>query len=90
MHGLPIIANATTGLKEMIEDGQTGWHIPVMEYEDRVEIDTILLSEKILYLLLHPAKAREMGRNGRKRYLKEYSSEVFRRNMLQFYKSLFQ
>ena len=36
---------------------------------------------------LHAVEAKVLGQNGRKRYLEEYSSEVFRRNMLEFYRS---
>jgi len=87
MHGLPIIGSTSTGLKEMIEDGETGLHIPVIEYEDRVEIDSSLLSEKMLYLLQHPSERERMGINARKRYLKYYSLDIFRKNMLKFYQS---
>ena len=88
MHGLPLVATATSGLNEVVDD-TCGLKIPLIEQPDRVEIDTDLLAEKIIYLLQHPEEARKMGRNGRKRYLKEYTSEVFRRNMLNFYQSLY-
>ena len=89
MHGLPVIGSTSTGLKEMIVDGETGLHIPVIEYDDRVEIDTSLLAEKILYLLQHPEERLHMGVNARRRYLEKYSLPVFRKNMLDFYQSLF-
>lgn len=88
MHGLPVIGSTTTGLEEMIVDGETGWHIPVMEFDDSAEIDPSLLTEKILYLLQHTEKRRIMGMNARKRYEELYSSEVMTENMLNFYKSL--
>lgn len=84
MHELPIVATATSGLNEVVDD-TCGLKVPIMAYPDRVEIDTDLLAEKILYLLQHPAEAKEMGQNGRRRYLKEYSSEIFRSNMLKLY-----
>jgi len=89
MHGLPIIGNTSTGLKEMILDGKTGLHIPVIEYEDRVDIDTSLLAEKMLYLLQNPKERKLLGANARKRYEDVYSSEVFRKKMIAFYSSLF-
>ena len=89
MHGLPVVGSNTTGLKEMIEDGVTGLHIPVIEYDDRAEIDTDLLAEKMLYLLQHPDERKRMGANARKRYETVYSAEIFRQNMLDFYNSLF-
>ena len=89
MHGIPIIGSTSTGLKEMIIDGETGLHIPVIEYNDRAEIDTDLLAEKMLYLLQHPDERQRMGVNARKRYETVYSAEIFRQNMLDFYQSLF-
>ena len=88
MHGLPIVATATSGLNEVVDD-MCGLKVPVTGLSDRVEIDKTLLVQKILYLLQHPVEARKIGQNGRKRYLKEYTSEVFRRNMLQLYESFF-
>ena len=89
MHNIPMVSTAAPGLAEMTEDGISSLQVPLIEHPDRVEIDTELLAEKMLYLLQHPAEAQKIGQNARKRYLKEYSSEVFRKNMLQFYKSLF-
>jgi len=34
LHSLPITVSTTTGLKEMIVDGETGFHIPVIESVD--------------------------------------------------------
>lgn len=87
MHGLPIAATATSGLNEVIDE-TSGIKVPIIEYPDRVEIDANLLAEKILYILEHPEEAKRLGKNARIRYLKEYSSEVFRRNMLKFYQSI--
>ncbi len=87
MHGLPIIGTST-GMFEMVENNVTGIHIPVVEYIDRTEIDISLLAENILYLLQHPIEAKQMGQNGRRRYLEKYSSAIFRTNMLKLYKSV--
>lgn len=89
MHGVPLIASTSTGLKEMVEDGITGFHIPVIEYPNKMEIDSSLLAEKILYLLQHPEERKYMKNNARKRYERVYSFDVFRENMLGFYNSLF-
>jgi glycosyltransferase len=88
MHKLPVIATATSGLNEVVDD-YCGIKVPIMELPNRIEIDVMFLTEKILYLLQHPKIARKMGKKGREKYLKEYSSEVFHRNMLQFYESLY-
>ena len=88
MHALPVVSTATSGLNEVVDDN-CGLKIPVIEQSDKVEIDTGLLAEKILYLLQHPEEARKMGGNGRKRYEKLFTSEIFGRNMVNFYQSLF-
>lgn len=86
MHGLPIIGTST-GLYEMVENDITGLLVPVIEHSDRMEIDSSLLAEKILYMLESPAEAKRMGQNGRRRYLSNYSSEMFCENMLKIYES---
>lgn len=87
MHGLPIIGSTSAGLYEMVENNVTGLHIPVIEYADKTEIDSSLLAEKMLYLLPHPIETKRMGQNGRRRYLNNYSSNIFRGNMLKMYES---
>jgi glycosyltransferase len=87
MHELPIVATATSGLNEVVDD-TCGLKIPITILPDRVEINATLLAEKIIYLLQHPTEAKQMGQNGRKRYLYNYSLEIFRRNMLQIYESI--
>ena len=88
MHGIPLIASTSTGLKEMVEDRVTGLHIPVIEHQVKVEIDTALLAEKMLYLLEHPEERNRMSMNARHRYESVYSTDIFRQNMLDFYQSL--
>ena len=88
MHGLPIVATTTSGLNEVVDES-CGLKVPVVEHADSVEIDTKLLADKIIYLMRHPKEAKNIGQNGRKRYLNKYSSEVFGENMLDFYRSLY-
>ena len=89
MHELPIVATATSGLNEVVDES-CGLKVPLIVSPDSVEIDTSLLAQKIVYLLQNPKEAKRLGKNGRKRYLEKYSSEVFGKNMIAFYKSLFQ
>lgn len=88
MHRLPIVATATSGLNEVVDD-TCGLKVPLTTESDNVMIDTNLLAEKILYLLQNPNERKRVGDNARKRYEELYSSEVFRKNMLNFYNSLF-
>ena len=87
MHELPVIVTATSGLDEVVDD-TCGLKIPVTVLPEKVEIDAALLAEKILYLLEHPVEAKLMGENGRRRFLDNFSSEIFRENMLRMYKSI--
>ena len=87
MHELPIVATATSGLNEVVDE-TCGLKVPVIESHDRIEIDTGLLAEKIIYMIKHPDEAMKMGSNGRKRFLKKYSLEIFQNNMLNFYNSI--
>lgn len=87
MHGLPIVATATSGLNEVVDES-CGRKVPLSVSTDEVTIDTDLLAEQIVYLLRHPEEARRLGQNGRRRYLSEYTSERFGQRMLAFYESL--
>jgi len=89
MHELPIVATATSGLNEVVDE-TCGLKVPLVQTKDNVEIDTGLLAEKIVYLLEHPDYAKRLGVNARKRYEQLYSIEVFRKNMMDFYQSLYE
>lgn len=56
--GKPVVSTATTGAKEIIQDGHNGFLVPIGDAE--------ALADKILYLLDHPQEAEEMGERGRK------------------------
>lgn len=87
MHRLPMVATATSGMNEVVDD-TCALKIPIIPYSDKVEIDIDLLAEKILYLLQYPKEARRLGKNGRERYEKMYTSEIFGQEMIRFYQSL--
>jgi glycosyltransferase involved in cell wall biosynthesis len=89
MHSIPIIASTSTGLSEMVKEGTTGLHIPVMEYPDHTEIDIALLSEKILFLLQNSSLRRKMGLNSRLRYEQIYTLSHMKKSMLALYTSLY-
>lgn len=87
MHSLPIVVSRTSGLNEIVDE-ISGLKVSLIEYPDRIEIDTDLLAEKILFLLQQPEIAKQIGKNGFVRYSGNYTSEIFRWNMIQFYQSL--
>lgn len=84
MHELPIVATATSGLNEVVDES-CGLKIPIHILPEIVEIDTSVLAEKIVFLLQNPIEAKQLGKNGRKRYVEKYSSCVFGGNMKTFY-----
>ena len=87
IHALPLVVTATSGLNEVV-DHTCGLKISLTKLPDRIEIDVSLLAQKILYLLQHSTEAEIIGQNGRKRYMANYSSEIFCQNMLHLYSSL--
>lgn len=48
MHGLPVVATATSGLDEVVDDS-CGLKVPLAVSADQVEIDADRLAEKILF-----------------------------------------
>ena len=88
MHGIPLITSTSAGLKEMVEDGITGFHVPVTEQTDKKEIDTDLLAEKILNILQNSDERKKMGEHARKRFEELYTSNRARKNMLELYNQL--
>jgi glycosyltransferase len=87
MHALPLVVTATSGLNEVVDD-ICGFKIPLIESDDKLEPDTSALADRILYLLKNPDKAKELGNNARRKYLENYSADVFQANMLEIYNTL--
>lgn len=55
--GKPVVSTATSGAKEIIQDGVNGYLVPIG--------DAQALADKIIYLLEHPDAAKKMGERGR-------------------------
>ncbi|HET7119228.1 MAG TPA: glycosyltransferase, partial [Hanamia sp.] len=65
----PIITSNTTGCKEIVEDGITGFLCKVKDSRD--------LSEKMERMLLLPLEQRnEMGKKGRQKIIKEFDKQI--------------
>jgi len=64
----PVIVNNTGGCPEAVDDGKTGILVPLKNVEK--------LYEAIIYLFDNPEKAREMGRLGRRKILKEFNETL--------------
>jgi len=78
--GLPVVATATTGSKEIIEDGLNGFLVPIG--------DSQALAKKILYLLNNPDKAKEMGRVGKEIVREKFNQEKIIKKIIKFWEDL--
>ena len=88
MHQIPIIANNTSGLAEIIEDGISGKLIdlsPNQKEEDEVKN----LSDAIEELLDNNNLCSYLGINARKRFLEKYQISIFKNKIKSLYNSLF-
>jgi glycosyltransferase involved in cell wall biosynthesis len=68
----PIVATNWRALPEIIEDGETGYLVPIQDVD--------ALSEKLEVLIKDHALRRRMGQNGRKKYLREYTIHKYLAN----------
>ena len=78
--GLPIIATATTGSKEIIEDEENGFLVPIG--------DSQALAKKILFLLNNPERAEQMGKKGQQMVKKRFDQQKIIKQMIKFWKDL--
>ncbi len=75
---LPVVATSVSGFKEVIEDGKTGFLVPVGDYKE--------MAEK-MFILYDNARLREsMGKEGRKRVEKLYHWEKNVDEMMRVYR----
>lgn len=67
--GLPVIGTEIGGIPEMIDDGETGFLIPLG--------DASVFSERITRLVTDVALRKDMGRKGYEKYLREFTIQGF-------------
>ncbi len=78
--GKPVVATATTGARDIVQDGVNGFLVPVG--------DSAALAEKIVYLLQHPDEARVMGERGRKLVAERFDGAKNTRAIVQFWQDI--
>lgn len=66
--GKPVVSTATTGAREIIQDGVNGFLVPVGDYG--------MLADKVVYLLKNSEKAKEMGEHGREIVREKYGDNT--------------
>ena len=79
-YGLPVVASAVGGLPELIEDGKTGYLVPVG--------DAFALADRLRILLHDVVLRRNMGAAGRERARSLFAPEIYAENMLALYRQL--
>jgi glycosyltransferase involved in cell wall biosynthesis len=79
---LPSVAYAVNGVKEIIQDGETGFSIPPHQPE--------IAAEKILWLKDHPQDAKQMGQKARAAIEKEFDIDRMVRQQESLYKELYE
>jgi len=78
--GLPIVATATTGSKEIMTDNESGFLVPVGDSQG--------LAEKVIYLLNHPERARAMGGKGREIIKDRFNKKEIVDKIINFWQDL--
>jgi glycosyltransferase involved in cell wall biosynthesis len=79
---VPVVVTDAGGMPEAVADGVEGFVVPRRDYR--------ALAEKIETLLRNPGLAREMGKRGRERVLRQFTLERQTETFLQVYQELTQ
>ena len=78
--GVACISTDEAAVPEIIDDGRTGYIVP-KESDGKPSANR--LAEAIEKLIVDPERYRQMGKEGRKKYEKEYTLEVFENRITQ-------
>jgi glycosyltransferase len=88
MHALPLIVTDTGGLSEIVENNVTGLKVPVKTVRGKRQPDTGILCSRMKWMLEYPDEAKELGKQARKRFLKQYELSVWKDKMLHLYSEI--
>jgi glycosyltransferase involved in cell wall biosynthesis len=78
--GLPVIATNVAGVKESVNDGNTGFCIPHQDEE--------ILADKISYLIQNPDIIKSMGKNARESFENHFTFEHMAQNTINIYEMI--
>jgi glycosyltransferase involved in cell wall biosynthesis len=76
MFGLPVVATRWRGIPDVVDDGVTGLLVPIR--------DPGALASALTRLIDDPELRRTLGRNGRRKYLEQYTMEKHLEHMVEF------
>jgi len=76
----PVVAYNIRGVRDLVEDGVNGFLVPFGDIES--------FADKIIYLMDNPEVAKETGKRGREKILKEFSLDKVIKDMKKLYKEI--
>lgn len=79
--GIPVITTNIGAMPEMVIDGKTGFIIPPQSPK--------ILAEKICKLIANPDLRKKLGKEGKKRFEKQYTFQAYSSNVDQIFGDLF-
>ncbi|MFD2609111.1 sugar transferase [Deinococcus taklimakanensis] len=79
-HGVPSVVTNATGARDTVQDGQTGWRVPVGDAE--------ALASALMTALLDPVEAQRRGEAGRAWVLKHFNPETVQERWAAYYDEL--
>lgn len=74
-HGLPCISTTEGGIPGIVDDGKTGYLVPIH--------DAVALADKIEMFIRDTDLRHKMGEAGREKYEREFTLEVFEKRMVE-------
>lgn len=79
-YGLPVVATRWRGIPSLIDDGRTGFMVPIK--------DANALAEKLEILIKNPDLRWRMGMEGRERFLQHFTLPIYYQNLRKIFESL--
>lgn len=92
--GLPVVASATGGIPEVVDDGVTGLLVPLDQVDDGsgtpTDPDTFAadIARALNAVLSDPERGRRMGRAGRERAAEHFSWQAIAERTVEVYRSV--
>jgi glycosyltransferase involved in cell wall biosynthesis len=87
--GVPVIVTAAGGLAEIVQDGESGLHVPVRAAAGgEREVDAGALAVAMLALIADPVRARQLGAEGQRRVAERFQITRMVEGNLETYRGL--